>query len=99
MFIGHEDIASDPNWVVETLYRTLKKLEEDGPLPETLYLQLDNCFRENKNTYLMAYLSWLIERGAFKNIFVSFLPTGPRTHTHTRARTHTHTHRTYSLRL
>jgi hypothetical protein len=50
-----------------------------GRLPRTLYLQLDNCIRENKNTVFMSYLCWLIERGIFVNIFLSFLPVG---HTH-----------------
>ena len=81
VYLGLEDIAGDPNWTVETLYRTLKAEEErrgEG-LPKTLYLQLDNCFRENKNTYVMAYLCWLVERLVFDEIFLSFLPTG---HTH-----------------
>ena len=82
VYLACEDIAGDPNWTVETLYRTLKAEEErrgEAGLPKTMYLQLDNCFRENKNTYLIAYLCWLIERRVFDEIFLSFLPTG---HTH-----------------
>ena len=92
VFIAHEDIAGDPNWVTETLYRALHKIEAQGPLPPTLYLQLDNCFRENKNSYLVAYLCWLVERNAFKEIFVSFLPTGQYTHMHTTCSRKTYTH-------
>ena len=40
---------------------------------------MDSCFRENKNTFVIAYLCWLVERGVFDEIFLSFLPTG---HTH-----------------
>ena len=40
---------------------------------------MDNCFRENKNTYLLAYLAWLVERGVFDFVYLSFLPVG---HTH-----------------
>ena len=40
---------------------------------------MDNCFRENKNTFVIAYLCWLVERGVFDEVFLSFLPTG---HTH-----------------
>ena len=82
VYLSLEDIAGDPNWTVETLYRTLKAEEErrgEEGLPRTLYLQLDNCFRENKNTYVVAYLCWLVERWVFDEIFLSFLPTG---HTH-----------------
>lgn len=81
VYLGLEDIAGDPNWTIETLYRTLKAEEErrNEGLPRTLYLQLDNCFRENKNTYVIAYLCWLVERLVFDEVFLSFLPTG---HTH-----------------
>ena len=82
VYLSLEDIAGDPNWTVETLYRTLKAEEErrgEEGLPRTMYLQLDNCFRENKNTYVIAYLCWLVERRVFDEIFLSFLPTG---HTH-----------------
>ena len=40
---------------------------------------MDNCWRENKNTPVLAYLKWLVERGVFKRIEMSFLPVG---HTH-----------------
>ena len=81
VFLAHEDVAGDPNWTIESLYQIFKREEQkraDG-LPRILYLQLDNCFRENKNTYLFAWLSWLVERSVFDQVFISFLPTG---HTH-----------------
>jgi hypothetical protein len=81
VFLGYEDIAGNPNWIIEQLYRVLRREELARPsgLPSVLYLQVDNCFRENKNTYVMNYCCWLIERGVVKSIFVSFLPPG---HTH-----------------
>lgn len=81
VFITYEDIASDPNLTCEVLYQTLRAEQEarGGKLPEILYLQLDNCIRENKNTYLFAYICWLVERNIFKTAYVSFLPVG---HTH-----------------
>jgi hypothetical protein len=81
VFLATEDIAGDPNWTIETLYRILRREEllREAGLPETLFLQVDNCFRENKNSYVIGYLSWLVERGVFQEIFLSFLPTG---HTH-----------------
>ena len=80
IYMAWEDIASDPNLTCEVLYRTL--LFEEflrGFLPPKLYLQLDNCIRENKNTVFIGYLCWLVERGIFKSIELSFLPVG---HTH-----------------
>ena len=49
------------------------------PLPRKLYLQLDNSAKDNKNKYLMAFLSLLTTRGVFKEIQVGFLLVG---HTH-----------------
>jgi hypothetical protein len=72
---------ADPNVTIEVLQRVLADLSEEsgGPLPKKLYLQLDNCVRENKNRAVMAYLCWLVQRRIFKEIHVSFLPVG---HTH-----------------
>ena len=58
---------------------TQKEERRRGTLPKVLYLQLDNCVRENKNTAVAVYLSWLVERGVFDAVFVSYLPVG---HTH-----------------
>ena len=80
IFVSYEDVASDPNLTCEVLYRVLRaEQEERGKLPDKLYLQFDNCIRENKNTMVFAYCCWLVERGIFKQIFISFLPVG---HTH-----------------
>jgi hypothetical protein len=72
---------ADPNVTIEVLQRVLTDLsnESGGPLPETLYLQLDNCGRENKNAAVMAYIGWLVNRKIFASVEVSFLPVG---HTH-----------------
>ena len=76
-------VAGDPNLTIECLMRTLQSVEEsDGYLPPVLYLQFDNCFRENKNAYVAAFLTWLVERKVFKEIYLSFLPVG---HTHNEA--------------
>ena len=80
VYLGYENMYSDPNMTCEVLYRTLRaEQEERGALPDILYLQLDNCIRENKNTVLFCYICWLVERGIFKSALVSFLPVG---HTH-----------------
>lgn len=72
------------NLTIEVLQRTLWKerlrREEMGALwPEVLFLQMDNTAAENKNKYIFAYLSALIKKGVFKQIYVNFLPVG---HTH-----------------
>jgi hypothetical protein len=73
---------SDSNVTIDVLQRVLKELEERHPgkrLPRKLYVQMDNCVRENKNKYVLGYLSWLVQRGVFEEIQLSFLPVG---HTH-----------------
>ena len=76
-----EHIPHGPGMTIDGLQRTLKTLEceNNGFLPDILFLQLDNCYRENKNAYLFAFLANLIERKVFKQIYVSYLPVG---HTH-----------------
>ena len=71
---------SDANVTIEVLQRVLTAIEQQrGGLPSTLYVQMDNCGRENKNQWVLAYLSWLVQRGVFETIELSFLPVG---HTH-----------------
>ena len=79
-YVVPEDVANDSNVSVEVLQRSLKAEERRrGGLPPILNVQLDNCRGANKNTYLFAYVSWLVEREVFTVVYVSFLPVG---HTH-----------------
>ena len=48
-------------------------------IPPTLYLQLDNCGRENKNRFVFSFCSLLVELGIFDKVKISFLMVG---HTH-----------------
>ena len=70
------------NYTIECLQRVLDSLQAehpDTPLPRTLYLQLDNCSGSNKNKYMLAYASSLVEMGVFDEVVLSFLMVG---HTH-----------------
>ena len=80
-YVSRDNVASDPNLTIEALQRTLQWVETiRGRLPPKLYLQVDNCWRENKNCYLLNWLISLVERGLFPDgIYLSFLPVG---HTH-----------------
>jgi hypothetical protein len=48
-------------------------------LPPVLFLQMDNCGRENKNHTVIGFLAMLIELKVFTEIYLTFLPVG---HTH-----------------
>lgn len=55
----------DSNLTTTLLLRILNKLEK---LPEVLYLQLDNCFRENKNKYILYLCAQLVEKKIFRKV-------------------------------
>jgi hypothetical protein len=65
---------------IEILWRVLCDThQEEGRLPPTLLLQLDNTTKQNKGRYLFAFLALLVHHNIFDKIVVSFLPVG---HTH-----------------
>jgi len=59
--------------------RLIGYCRDDGVLPPRLFVQVDNCGRENKNRFFMAYMELLVATGVFQCIQVGFLPVG---HTH-----------------
>jgi len=68
------------NVVLDVLIRQLKAMKSRNEhIPTTLCLQLDNTCKQNKNKYLVGMLAYLVQRGVFKKVLVSFLPKG---HTH-----------------
>lgn len=50
-----------------------------GALPPILFLQMDNCGRENKNHAVLGFLGALVSNDIFKQVYLNFLPVG---HTH-----------------
>ena len=80
-----DNFPKDPNMSATILLETLKELQSmeeikvQGGLPRKLYLQLDNCGGENKNSFLMTFVAILVHFGVFEKIKVSFLMVG---HTH-----------------
>ncbi|KAL3680117.1 hypothetical protein R1sor_023073 [Riccia sorocarpa] len=76
-FLTYNNLKSDSNLTITVLQKIL--LEWEGILPPTLYLQLDNTVRENKNNILFAYLAMLLEKKVFTKIKLGFLLVG---HTH-----------------
>ena len=80
LYLCFKNKAHDSNLTIECLQRTfLKFSRERNGFPRNLFVQMDNCWRENKNQFVMAYFSLLIWRKLFDEIEISFLPVG---HTH-----------------
>ena len=55
----------DANLIINVLMDLILKREK---LPPVLYLQLDNTARENKNKFLMAFLTYLVQTGVFREV-------------------------------
>ena len=80
LFAMTDEFATGANHIIEVIHRFFQgKKKTHGKLPPILFIQLDNCTRENKNRFLFAYLELLVAMGVFKEIQASFLPIG---HTH-----------------
>ena len=69
----------DPNSVITALYCHVMELFNSNRRAPTLYLQTDNCFKENKNKYMLAFLKLLIRHRIYQQVIWNFLPVG---HTH-----------------
>jgi hypothetical protein len=77
VFVDTNQWEHGSNLLINILYRILNIYKEK--IPAVLYLQLDNCLRGNKNKYVFAFLSHLVELNIFRKIKVNFLMVG---HTH-----------------
>lgn len=74
-----EDHETGANHVIECIHRYLNSRNDRLGLPKVLFVQMDNCTRENKNRYTLGYLECLVLWGVFQEVYASFLPVG---HTH-----------------
>ncbi|KXJ18305.1 hypothetical protein AC249_AIPGENE23463 [Exaiptasia diaphana] len=69
----------DTNLTLNVLLQIFLRIAKEKRLPPYLLLQMDNCYRECKNKYVMAFASYLVEIELFKEVYVSYLMVG---HTH-----------------
>ena len=58
----------DSNLTINILLNILMQLSDDN-LPPVLYLQLDNCYRENKNQFVFGFLALLVQLKVFKEVW------------------------------
>ena len=78
-YTWHDRFPAGSDVVITVLLRVLCEVAAKGPLPPTLYLHLDNCWRENKNRFVLGIGHLLVAAGVFKKVKPCFLPVG---HTH-----------------
>ena len=55
--------AGDPNMTISVLFQAIRKLKK--PWPPNLYIQLDNCIKENKNKYVFFICAMLVHFKVF----------------------------------
>lgn len=67
----------DPNLTMNVLLHSISRI--GNHLPPTLFIQLDNCYRENKNYSFLGVCALLVYRRHVQDIQINFCLTG---HTH-----------------
>lgn len=58
----------DSNLNMTVLLNVLSKWSENYKLPPILYLQMDNCWRENKNQFMLALLGLMVQKKIFEKV-------------------------------
>lgn len=84
----------DSNLTLNCLLLTLTNVATNGTLPNRLYVQLDNCARENKNQFFLGCMGVLVARDIVEEVWLSFLMVG---HTHEGERVNRHLKRVTDL--
>ncbi|XP_062609674.1 uncharacterized protein LOC134271502 [Saccostrea cucullata] len=79
LYTDFHQYKHDSNLTLNILLKVLWNHSKGKPLPPVLYLQADNCFRENKNKYVLSFLELLVRKRIFYEVQLSFLHVG---HTH-----------------
>lgn len=70
-FLDYLQYPHDPNLTINVLLRLLVRRFRDlatTGLPDKLYVQLDNCGRENKNQWVLAFMALLVQEDIFKEV-------------------------------
>ena len=63
--------------IVSILFKILKETQSDlGKLPSVLHLSLDNCWRENKNRFVLSFLAALVQLDILSEVNLTFLLVG-----------------------
>jgi hypothetical protein len=66
----------DSNLHISFLFCYLHRLRQEGKLGRHLMLQMDNCWRDNKNQWFFGFLSHLVQLGWVKSVELYYLRPG-----------------------
>ncbi|XP_062608883.1 uncharacterized protein LOC134270664 [Saccostrea cucullata] len=79
-YVDINEYSHDANLVMNIILKSVyASTDKHGRLPEILYIQADNCARENKNKFVLAFCELLVKLRVFHEVHLSFLYVG---HTH-----------------
>ena len=67
-FLDFLQWSHDTNLTLTCLLLTLKEIDTVRVLPKKLLIQMDNCVRENKNKYVLGFLSLLVEKNIYTEV-------------------------------
>ena len=67
-FVFHDvkHIPHDSNLTIHCVTEAL--MAAKCHLGKVLFLQMDNCYRENKNKFVLSYAALLVEKGLFEEV-------------------------------
>lgn len=67
-FFDFLQFPHDCNLTLSCILHTLEHIGKSRILPPKLFIQMDNCVRENKNKYVFGFLSLLVEKNIFTEV-------------------------------
>ncbi|XP_064641945.1 uncharacterized protein LOC135496514 [Lineus longissimus] len=79
VYVDVNEYPHDSNLTISILLDVLLVLMHHRIFKPKLHLQMDNCWRENKNRYILSFLFFLVHIDVFEEVSLNFLPVG---HTH-----------------
>ena len=63
--------------IVTMLYKLIKDVQHDlKKLPPVLHISMDNCWRENKNRFVLSFLAALVQLDVVTEVNLTFLLVG-----------------------
>lgn len=72
--VSDADLKKDSVTQIEIISRSLSSMYDDlGTLPSGFHLQQDNCYREGKNQYALAFMCLLVILNVFRWTVSGFL--------------------------
>ena len=67
-FFDFLQFPHDTNLTLTSILLALLEISKLKKLPKHLFIQMDNCVRENKNKYVLGFLAYLIEIELFSEV-------------------------------